>query len=156
MTTHELVLALHSLTRWLVLAAAASAEILALHGVWSAREHGAWDRRAARALVALMDLQVGLGLTLYSLVSPAARLARADLHAAWDNPVLRLFGLVHPCLALSAALAAHATWIATRRAPNAVARHRCVGLGAAAVLVLLACAIPWPGSATPRPLLRWP
>ena len=156
MTLHELVLALHGLTRWIVLAAAAGAEVLALHGLWAARDFGVWDRRVARALVASIDLQVSLGLTLYLLVSPLARLARANLHAAWHTPALRFFGLVHPCLALAAALAAHAGWIAARRAPNTVARHRCLAMGAAAVLMLLVFAIPWPGSSTPRPPLRWP
>jgi hypothetical protein len=155
-TTHEVVLGLHALTRWLVLTAAASTELLALHGLWSTRDFGTWDRRGARALVALIDLQISLGLTLYFLVSPVARLARADLHAAWSHPVLRFFGILHPCLAIGAALAAHAAWIAARRAPATMARHRCLALGAGAVLVLLAFAIPWPGSATPRPLLRWP
>jgi len=156
MTTHELVLVLHSLTRWLVLAAAGSTACVALHGVWSRRAFGAWDRRAARALVALVDLQISLGLTLYLVLSPVARLARADLQAAWHDVALRFFGLLHPCLALAAAVVAHAAWLAARRAPHAVARHRWLALGAAAVLVLLACAIPWPGSVTPRPLLRSP
>lgn len=156
MTAHEIVLALHSLTRWLVLAATAGAFVVGLHGIRSARDFGAWDRRVARIMVASIDLQVSLGLTLYFLVSPVARLARADLRAAWNEPSLRLFGLLHPCLAVAAAVAAHAAWIAARRAPRAAAAHRWLALGAAAALTLLAFAIPWPGSATPRPLLRWP
>lgn len=153
---HELVLGLHSLTRWLVVAAAALAEGVALHGWWSRRAFGALDRRAVRALVTLIDVQVSLGLTLYLLLSPVARFARADWAAAWANGTLRFFGLLHPALAAAAAVAAHAAWIGARRAGDDTARHRRVALGVAALLVLLACAIPWPGSATPRPLLRLP
>ena len=153
---YEVVLALHSLTRWLVLAMACVAEALALHGWWARRAFGVRDRRVARSWVALTDLQISLGLTLYFAASPVARLARADLAAAWTSPVLRFFGVLHPSLAACAAIAAHAAWLGARRAPSSAVSHRRIALGAAAMLALLACAIPWPGGVPPRPLLRLP
>ena len=156
MTAHELVLALHSLTRWLVLAGALLVEGVALHGCHRGRAFGDLDRRVARALVVLTDVQVSLGLTLYLLVSPVARLARADWSASWSSPILRFFGLLHPSLAALAAIAAHAAWIGARRAPTAGGKHRRVALSVAAMLMLLALAVPWPSSEVHRPLLRLP
>jgi hypothetical protein len=154
LSAHELVLALHSLTRWLVLGAALFAEAVALHGCFTGRALGALDRSVTRTLVALTDLQVSLGLTLYFVVSPVARLARADWSATWPQPTLRFFGVLHPSLAAVAAIAAHAAWIGARRAPTAARHHRRVALGVAAMLVLLALAIPWPGNEPQRPLIR--
>lgn len=153
MNAHEIVLVLHSLTRWLVLAAACVAEALALHGHWTRRPFATRDRRALRALVAAIDLQACLGLSLLFLLSPLARLARSDLAAAWQQPPLRFFGLVHPSLAACAAIVAHGVWIAARR-KRQNGNHRRNAIGVGLVLVLLACAIPWPGRGVPRPLFR--
>jgi hypothetical protein len=144
----------HSFVRWAILLSCAATVTYALHGWMSGRVWKSADQRIARIFVGAVDTQVLLGLTLYFVASPLAAAARADLAAAWGDPVLRFFGIIHPFLALSAATVAHATWIAARRAGDARSRHRRLTMGAALVLVTFLALVPWPFLAYGRPFLR--
>lgn len=154
MILHEILLLIHSFTRWLVLMACALTVLSSVHGWLAARGWAAIDQSTARAFMACVDVQVLLGLTLYFSVSPLARQARVDLAAAWQDPVLQFFGVIHPCLALSASVIAHATWIAARRTSDSAARHRRLALGASLSLAMLLGAVPWPFMDYGRPWLR--
>ncbi|HEU4577704.1 MAG TPA: hypothetical protein VFS67_05590 [Polyangiaceae bacterium] len=152
---HDLVLIVHSFTRWCVLVACAGA-VLHASGLGRAQH----DPRVGRLLVGLVDLQVLLGMTLYWGLSPLARAARqlwADrgFLALWARPELRFFGLIHPALALSAALAAHAGWVAVQRARTPEQRRRRLAAGAALALLLFSSAVPWPVLGHDRPWFRF-
>jgi hypothetical protein len=159
-TIHELLLVLHSFTRWWVLLACLTLLPYALAGWLRRRAFVARDERLLRLLVSGVDLQVLLGLSLYFAFSPLARAARA-LWAArgfgvfWSDPGLRFFGLLHPLLALAAALVVHASWVAARRAPTDVARYRRLAAGAALGLALFLAAVPWPFLGHERPWFRF-
>jgi hypothetical protein len=156
---HELVLILHSYTRWWVLAAG----VLTLLGsAWAAAARKAWsrrDERLARAFVAGVDLQVLLGLTLYFGLSPLARFARALWSAGGLGALSRafeaaFFGVLHPALMLLGAVILHAGWIATRRAEPPARRRRLV-LSVALALLTMAVAVPWPFLGHDRPWFRF-
>src|SRR4051812_46272799 len=148
MSLSELVLILHSFTRWAVLASSVAMALGGLTGaVWN-RAWGVRDRVIARVFVASVDLQVLLGLSLYLGVSPIARAARAlwasaGLVALWSEHELRFFGILHPALMLLAACITHASWLAARRTERAGERHRRLGSGAALALAVFLAAIPW-------------
>jgi hypothetical protein len=159
-TIHELLLVLHSFTRWWVLLVCLSLVPYALSGWLRRRAFVARDEKLLRLLVASVDLQVLLGLSLYFAFSPLARAARAlwatrGFGAFWADPLLRFFGLVHPVLALTAALVVHASWVSARRAHSDVARYRRVAAGAALGLVLFLTAVPWPFLGHERPWFRF-
>jgi hypothetical protein len=159
-TAYELLLIVHSFTRWAVLAACVLTVARAGSGWASRAPWSAFDERAARALVAIIDLQVLLGLTLYLVLSPLARAARAlwsmhGLGALWATRQLSFFGLIHPCLALLAAFVAHAAWVAARRADDARLRRLRLGAGAAVALALFLMAVPWPFLGHERPWFRF-
>lgn len=157
---YELLLILHSFTRWWVLlACAVTMARAALRGA-SRSSWSAFDERAARLFVASIDLQVLLGLSLYFGLSPLARAARAlwsseGFGAMWAERELSFFGFIHPCLALFAAFVAHASWVAARRADGAWARRRRLGAGAALALGLFLVAVPWPFLGHERPWFRF-
>ena len=154
----DTVLFLHSLTRWWVLAACL---LTAAYARWArGTQPTARDQQVGKLFVASVDVQVLLGMTLYFMVSPLARLARQlwaarGFGALWAQPELRFFGLLHPALALLAALTAHASWIAARRATRHDERRRRLAAGAAATLVLLLTAVPWPFLGHERPWFRF-
>ena len=157
---YDVVLIAHSFVRWWVLAACALA---ALRGLLGRRSSAAWTARDAgvvRSFVASVDLQVLLGLSLYFGVSPLARAARAlwsgqGFHALWAAPELRFVGLIHPLLALLAALVAHVAWVAVRRTERASERYARLAWGAALAAALLLAAVPWPLLGHARPWFRF-
>ncbi|HTV19541.1 MAG TPA: hypothetical protein VMG12_12735 [Polyangiaceae bacterium] len=156
---YDVVLVAHSFVRWWVLVACGLAAFCGLggraRGSWSAR-----DRGVARLFVGSVDLQVLLGLSLYFGVSPLARAARAvwaseGFRALWAAPELRFIGLIHPLLALSAALVAHASWVGVRRSERPSERHARLGWGAALAAAILLAAVPWPFLGHERPWFRF-
>lgn len=157
---YELLLVAHSYTRWGVLLAAL---VTLVSATWAARLGRDWrarDQRLARAFVASVDLQVLLGLSLYFGVSPLARIARAQWtglgwDAFWSQPLLRFFGLIHPLLAVSAAVAAHTAWVLVRRTEQPGDRHRRLAIGAGLSLALFLAAVPWPFLGHERPWFRF-
>lgn len=155
---HDVLLIAHSFVRWWVLAACGLAALGHLVGgqrPWSAR-----DRGLARAFVGSVDLQVLLGMSLYFGVSPTARAARelwsrSGFLALWAEPELRFMGLVHPLLALVAAVVAHAAWVAARRSERPRERRGRLAFGAALTAAILLAAVPWPALGHERPWFRF-
>lgn len=147
-----LVLALHSLIRWVVLAAGIVAFGRALIG---ARRRGAWtkaDEKAASWFVAATDLQFLLGLLLYAWLSPMTRAAFQDFGAAMSNSVLRFWAVEHAFGMFVAVALVHVGRVRTRRAPEE-RRHRSAAIFFGIALLVMLLTMPWPGMAAARPLL---
>jgi hypothetical protein len=92
---YELVRVLHSLNRWVVLVALATAVIRALRG-W--RTRAAWtqrDDRAGRLASGAIDFQMLLGLLLYVFFSPYTRSGFRDIAAALADETLRFWLVEH-------------------------------------------------------------
>ena len=150
---YELALALHSLIRWVVLAAGLAAVGRALMG---ARRRGPWtnaDEKAGFWFVAATDLQFVLGLVLYVAVSPITRLAFQDFGAAMSNSVLRFWAVEHAFGMLIAVALVHIGRARTRKAPESK-RHRLAAIFFGVALVTMFLTIPWPGMPAARPLFR--
>ncbi len=156
MSLSELVLMLHSWTRWAVLASSLATALGGLTGAVWKRAWSARDQTIARVFVASVDLQVLLGLSLYFSVSPLARVARAlwafaGLRGLWGDHELRFFGILHPAMMLLGACITHASWLLARRSERGDQRHRCIGTGAALALAVFLAAIPWHSSGMSAP-----
>jgi hypothetical protein len=165
---YDLLLVVHSFTRWCVLVSSAGTTGYAL---WALRAHpaarldtsgarSARDHLVGRVFVICVDVQVLLGMSLYFGVSPLARAARSvwaerGLLALCQARELRFFGLIHPALALSAAWVAHVGWVAVRRAQTPEQRQRALALGAGLGLLLFLLAVPWPFLGHERPWFRF-
>ncbi len=147
---YPLLLAVHSLLRWAVLAAGGAAVLRALTGTksWSPA-----DDRAGFWFVLAMDLQFALGLLLYAGVSPVTRVAFADFGGAMGNSMLRFWAVEHLFGVLIALALVHIGRARIRKADSTRRRRLALifyGLALAAVLA----SIPWPGMPAGRPLLR--
>ncbi len=139
-----LLVAAHSLLRWLVLARAAWATRSAMGG---ARDRRAFARRARLpgvALSAVADIQLLLGLSLWLVLSPHA-VTSAGRSGYWT--------FFHPLCGLTVVALVHVGSVRIRRKLDDAARWRtAIRFYGAAVAVALV-AIPWPFLGTGRPLL---
>jgi hypothetical protein len=149
---YNLVLLLHSWLRWAVLAAAVYATAAAAADSAGARAER--TDHAGLAFVTLVDIQLLLGLLLYLVLSPFTKEALRDFGAAMRNSGLRFWAVEHSMTMLAAVILVHVGRVLARKADTPASRRVrlmvCFGLA----LVLIVVAIPWPGLANGRPLLR--
>ena len=130
-------LLLHSWLRWVVLILGVMA-ILRAGGDRSGR-----DRSGLLFTIAL-DIQVLLGLILYTALSPMTRAAMQNMGAAMHTGTVRFWAVEHPFAMLLALVFAH---VGRSRPRRAVAFFTI-----AVILVLIG--MPWPGLPYARPLFR--
>ncbi|AWR85393.1 hypothetical protein [Meiothermus taiwanensis] len=144
---YEFLLSFHNIARWLVLLAAAYLIYRSVIGLKN-RVYTATDRRAGQVYTGLIDLQLLLGVLLM-LLSPFVQSALNNPGAAMQNSQTRFFIAEHWVLMLAALVLAHIGGVRSKKATDALLKHRqaLIWYGSSLALVLLA--IPWW-----RPLLR--
>jgi len=150
---YRLVLAAHSLNRWLVFGLLLVATVRGVRGWLARRDWTAADERTGRALTAVVDLQLLLGLVLYVVLSPLPRIGWADMAATLDNRVLQFWTLEHAPTMVVAVVIVHIGRVRSRRADAPARRHRPAALSAGLATALVLAAIPWPFLEYGRPLL---
>jgi hypothetical protein len=139
---YDILLALHNITRWLVLATAVWALVRAFMG-WS--RGAAWtetDRKAGLYFGISVDIQFLLGLVL-SFVSPIITGAFEDLGQAMQVAGMRMIVVEHIPLMVLALAVIHVTSVFARRAEDDAARHRRALIGYGLATLLIVIAIPW-------------
>jgi hypothetical protein len=136
---HAVVLFLHSLLRWLVLAA----------GLYAVARAFGRDGRAGRWFAILLDVQVLVGLILYWL-SPITSSAVANMGAAMQNRVARFWAVEHGFSMLVALALAHIGLARAKKGKRGAALMYVLAL----IAVLLG--IPWPFLPYGRPLVPTP
>jgi hypothetical protein len=151
---YAVVLSLHSWLRWGVVVLGVLTLGRSLWGWLRGRDWTRSDRRLQLLFVSAFDLQLLLGLTLYSVLSPLTPRTLEALRTNLSVPFLRFFSVDHPVLMLLALVAAHVASALSRRAEVPQARHRVWVMGLLVAMLLVALGIPWPGTSHGRPLLR--
>ena len=141
---YGIVLILHSLLRWAVLAA----------GLAAAVRGGVRNDIAGKWFTILLDVQLLIGLLLYFALSPFTREALGDFGSAMGNSQLRFFAVEHVLGMVIAIALAHVGRRKVAKAPaDRKARLAAIFYGLALVAIL--ASIPWPGMPAGRPLFRW-
>jgi hypothetical protein len=146
-------LAIHSLLRWVVLLLGLAAAGRGIAG-WKGRVWTGSDNRTGLWFVAMLDLQLLIGLVLYLFLSPTVRAASVNIGAAMREPMLRFFLVEHAFGMLAAVTLAHIGRVRIRKAPTDERRHRAAAVYFSIALLLILLSIPWPGMPAGRPL--WP
>jgi hypothetical protein len=148
---YPLLLGVHSLLRWVVLAAGAMAFFRAASG--RGRPWGPADDRPGRWFALAMDVQFLIGLALYAWVSPITRVALSDFGAAMSNSMLRFWAVEHLFGMLIAIALVHVGRVRIRKA-EVSRRHRLAMIFYGLALLAVLVSIPWPGMPSERPLIR--
>ncbi|GMV10830.1 MAG TPA: hypothetical protein PKC83_17325 [Gemmatimonadaceae bacterium] len=137
-----ILLATHSIIRWLVLIAGAWAVIRAWRGWRSRAAWGASDAGAVRLFVNAMSLQFVVGVILYA-VSPLVRTGLADMGEAMRNPSVRYFVVEHVAMMLVAIAFAHIGAARIRKATSDSARFQTATIWMGLALAIAAGFVPW-------------
>jgi hypothetical protein len=148
---YPLLLAVHSLLRWVVLATGVVAFLRAAGG--RGRPWSAADDRGGLWFTIAMDVQFLLGLALYAWVSPITRVALSDFGAAMGNAMLRFWAVEHLFGMLIAIALVHIGRVRIRKA-DVGRRHRLAMIFYGLALLAVLISIPWPGMPAERPLIR--
>ena len=151
---YSLALFLHSYLRYIVLATGLVVIVRSAGGLAGKRPFTAADKRAQVAFLAVLDLQLTLGLALYAGLSPITRAFFADPKAGMHDHALRFFGVEHLTAMVLAVAAAHVGRARSKKAPTDEHKHRRALVPMVIWLLLVLVAIPWPGMPYGRPLFR--
>lgn len=116
-----IVLELHAIWRWVLLAAAGVAFAWALIGWIGGRAYGKSDNLAGTVLTVSLDVQFLLGLLLW--VWGPINLGMLS-RGAMSNAGARFILIEHPLLILIALVLAHVGRARVRKAATATAKHR--------------------------------
>jgi hypothetical protein len=143
-------LALHNALRWVVLAAALTAVLVAASGWSGSKPTTPTMRRWSILFVAGMDLQLLIGLILYFAVSPLTHMAFQNMAVAMKDHELRFFTVEHTTYMLIAVILAHVGGAISRKGKTDRAKYRGATISFGLSLLLMLGGIPWW-----RPLLRF-
>jgi len=150
---YTIVLATHSLLRWLVLISLLYAIIRGAMGLTSKSQFGSPDGIARLGASIMVRVQFAVGVILY-IVSPVTAYFISDIRKAMDFPEVRFFALEHVALmAIAIALIS----IGESRSKKAVDDRKKFMMMTVFYVIALAvilAAIPWPFTANARPLIR--
>ena len=156
MSPNEVILVMHSLLRWGVLAAGLVALIRAVLGARSKRAWSATDTGMLRAFVGLFDVQLLLGLFMYFGTTALGARMLANLGAAaMKSSVLRFFAVEHLVGMVTAAIVLHVGTARARRLGDAPARQKRTAIVVGIAFAIIFFSIPWPFFPYARPLFRF-
>ena len=145
----------HSYLRWIAVALLVALLARALSGWLGNRPWVLLDERLAKITIRVFEIQFLAGLLLFIFASPITRLAFRDLGAAMDDQQMRFWTVEHSVLMFLAVGAINVGWARARKAERALAKHRFLAIFVLITVVLVAVAIPWPGTPAGRPLFRF-
>jgi len=124
---------------------------------WRGRGRAAGQEPSAaldKGFIVALDIQVGMGLLLYLVLSPLPRLALQDIGAAMSDGVTRFYSVEHAFGMSVALIAAHVGYARLRSSSPPGEHYGSALLGQAVWLFVTLGSIPWPGLPYGRPLLR--
>ncbi len=147
---YSVLLAVHSILRWLVIAAG----VVAAARAWRAASSTVAATAASEGLVftVFFDIQFLVGLLLYFVASPVTTATLHHFGTAMSNDILRFWAIEHPFGMIVALALAHVGRARSRRAQAPPQQRRAALFFALSVLIVLVTT-PWPFLPYGRPLI---
>ena len=137
---YNFLLALHNITRWVVVILVVAALVRSLRGWFGGTAWSSTDRRLALFSTISIDIQFLLGLILYVFTQLELL---SNFGAAMSDANVRRFAVEHPFYGLVILILAHIGSSRARKAETDKLKHRSLAIffGIAALLVIVM--IPW-------------
>lgn len=140
---YPFILAVHNILRWVVLILLVLALVRAYWGWFGKREWTSTDRKVGIFYSVSLDVQLLLGLILYFVLSPIAKVVFSDIGTAMANSELRFFVLEHILMMILAVIFAHVGVATAKRAEEPLIRHRRTAIWFSLSLITILLGIPW-------------
>lgn len=151
---YAILILLHSVMRWLVLASLLYAIYRAFTGYLGQRDFSKTDDRARHWTATISHIQLMIGLTLY-LQSPIIKYFWKHSKELTGNLDLVFFGLIHIVLMLTAIIIITIGSALAKRQSDDKEKFRTILVWFSIALLIIVIAIPWPFSPfANRPYLR--
>lgn len=142
---YEILLAIHNVTRWLIVLTAFVAIGTNISGWLSAKTWTAKNRKINAAFIGSVHLQVVLGLILYvGGLSPTMNRIFSSFGAAMKAPELRFWAVEHIAGMLLAAIVAHVAHVMSKNQDADHTRFKYASIGFMLSFVIIIAMIPWP------------
>lgn len=138
-------IALHSLVRWLVLAALLLAIYRSCRGWLGRKGYKQWDNTLRVATVTLAHIQLAIGVWLY-LASPLIKSFLNNYSATKGIRDIRFFGMEHSLMMVLAVTFITIGASKARRRPLAGQKFKAMAIWFTIALVIIFVSIPWPFS----------
>ena len=149
---NQLFLTLHNLTRWVFLVVAIILLIQAFQGWFGKKTYSEQNRKLNIAFTSLFDLQILFGVILFfSKGWGTVMMSGGDIMA---TAAIRFFVVEHWMIMLLGVILAHIGSSQVKKATTDLTKFRRTAIWFGISVVLVLAAIPWPGMAAGRPLLR--
>ena len=152
---YPVLIVLHSWIRWAVIIIGLVAVFRAIAARSSGRAWNATDNTAGRLYTIVLDIQVLIGLLLYTFASPLVASARQTMAVSMTNDVARFWLVEHPFAMIVALALAHVGRARIRRATSDRARFSRIAVFHGLSVLLVIIGTPWPGMPYGRGLLRF-
>jgi hypothetical protein len=142
---YPLLLTVHSLFRWAVLASLLYALLRAYRGWLTNAPFSPLDNTVRHTTATIAHVQLLIGLGLY-YGSPLTNYFWDSTQAALRGREVRFFGMEHPLMMFAAIVLISIGSAQAKRKTGAEAKFKTIALWFTVALVLLLLAIPWPFS----------
>ncbi len=155
MTTYNLLLTLHSFTRWLVLCSLLYALWRAYRGWVSNKQFSGHDNTVRHITATIAHVQLIIGLCLY-FVSPLIKYFLQNYKVAVHDREIRFFGMEHSLMMIIAVTLITTGSVLAKRKPTDNQKFKTMAIWFTLALIVILTNIPWPFSPlVNRPWLRW-
>jgi hypothetical protein len=137
-----LILALHSLIRWFVLASLLFAIYRAYWGLLFNRPFSKFDDTVRHLTATIAHIQLVLGLGLY-FISPIVSYFLHNFHEAVHERQIRFFGMEHVTMMLIAIVLITIGSAKAKRKTTNKEKFRCMAIWFSIALLVILSSIPW-------------
>lgn len=152
---YQILLPLHSLTRWLVLISLLFAVYRAYRGKFRKLDFSAFDNAVMMVTVKILQIQFCLGIILY-FISPIVRHFLNNFKTAVHLREIRFFGMEHITMMTIAVFMISIASEKVGKVKDPKQKYQIMALWFTIGLVIILSSIPWSFSPlTRRPGFRW-
>ena len=139
---YTILLALHSLVRWLVLSSLLFAIVRAYHGWLTKKPFSKFDNTVRHTTATITHVQLIIGVWLYC-ISPIVNYFLHNFKEAIHIREIRFFGMEHITVMLSAMIIITIGSALAKRKPTDTQKFRTIAIWFTIGLLLILSSVPW-------------